>query len=163
MSSSKDYDRLEPGFALVAALDGIPVLQDPDGNPKVAALQPKKDWRAPFVFYIPDEDSEELALDGPTGLQSWSAAVHFVAGTYRGLQLLCQRAKRALFEMQGNIYRTSETETDDDPGVNGIILVETVNMEASSPDLVEMEVGYYRRVYTVRIDYQTEEVWHSED
>ena len=49
-----------------------------------------KNWKAPFIFYIPTEDSEEETLAGPSGLQSFTAQVHFVAGTHRGLQLLCQ-------------------------------------------------------------------------
>ena len=35
-------------------------------------------------------------------------------------------------------------------------------MQQSSPDLYEAEVGYYRRMYTVRIDYQTEEVFEND-
>lgn len=161
MSTELDYDRMDPTFALVQALDTVPVLQDVNGKPKVAALQPRKEWKAPFVFYIPDEDSEERALDGPTGLQSFTAALHFVAGTYRGLQLLCQRAKKALREMPGNVYETPDTDTE--VGLRGIILVEDVDLQQSSPDLVEMEVGYYRRIYTIRIDYQTEEVEGNND
>ena len=97
----EDYDRMSPEFALKAALATVPVIADPaEGEPKVSALQPKKDWKPPFTFYVPTEDSEEEALDGLTGLQSFAAAIHCVAGTYRGLQLLCVRVKKALKEMR---------------------------------------------------------------
>lgn len=155
---SKTYDRMCPEFALVDALGSVPVIADPDGgDPKVAALQPRKNWKAPFVFYIPTEDSEEETLAGPSGLQSFTAQVHFVAGTHRGLQLLCQRAKKAVKAMRGQVYATPAEDPDEGP--KGSVLIEAVDMEQSSPDLLEMEVGLYRRIYTVRLDYQTEEVF----
>ena len=85
--------RLSPEFALTAAMRTVAVLTDPDSNEvKFSALQPKKDWAPPFAFYIPTEDSEEMDLNGPAGLQHFTAQVHFVGGTHRGMQLLCQRA-----------------------------------------------------------------------
>ena len=151
--------RMSPEFALVEALRTVPVLADPNGGePKVAALQPKKDWRAPFVFYIPTEDSEERDLDGPCGLQHFAATLHCVGGTHRGMQLLCQRCKKALREMRGAVYRTPADE-DEDP--RGAVLIEDLAVEQSSPDLYEAEVGLYRRIYTVRIHYQTEETYEE--
>ena len=35
-------------------------------------------------------------------------------------------------------------------------------MEQSSPDLYDTDPRLFRRVYTVRIDYQTEEVYDEE-
>lgn len=155
-------ERMTPEFALTAALDTVPVLKDADGNAKVAALQPRRDWRPPFVFYIPTTDEEEKALDGLTGLQDFAANLHCVAGTHRGLLLLCQRVKKALQEMTGWVYVASDLDPGDD-GLNGRVLIEDISMEQSSPDLVEMDVGYYRRIYTVRIQYQTEEVPENDD
>ncbi|MCR5136093.1 MAG: hypothetical protein K6C12_03210 [Oscillospiraceae bacterium] len=160
--STRSYDRMSPEFALVEALRTVPALQDPDGGePKVAAMQPKKSWRAPFVFYIPQEDSEERALDGPTGLQSFAATLHCVGGTHRGLQLLCQRCRKALREMPGSVYSTPEEDTGEGP--KGRILVEDLDLEQGSPDLYEAEVSLYRRIYTVRIHFQTEEVYEDEE
>lgn len=89
--SELSYDRMSPEFALVQALSTVPVIADPTGRePKVGALQPKKDWKAPYLFYIPTGDAEEEALDGSTGLQRFAATLHCVAGTHRGLLLLCQ-------------------------------------------------------------------------
>lgn len=160
--SETSYDRMSPEFALAQALGTVPVIADPaGGEPKVAALQPKKDWRAPFLFYIPSIDEEEEALDGDTGLQSWTGTVHCVGGTYKGMQLLCQRVKKAVREMRGAVYRTPEEETE--PCQKGVVLIEDANIFQSSPDLIETEVGLYRRIYTVRLDYQTEEVYENDD
>ena len=155
--AGESIDRLSPEFALVEALRTVPVLLDAGGEAKVAAMQPKKGWKPPFAFYIPTVDSEDEALDGPTGLQHFAAQLHFVGGTHRGMQLLCQRAKKALTAMQGAVYSTDPA--DGEPG--GSILAEAVNLQQVSADLYEAEVSYYRRVYTVQIDYQTEEV-HEE-
>lgn len=147
-----EYDRMSPEFALVAALETVPALRD-----RVTALQPKKDVRPPFAFYSSAEDDEEQALDGRTGLQQYSGTLHLVAGSFRGLQLLCARARLAVQEMQGEIYSTPEN--DDEAVPRGRILVETATMTQSSPDLFEANVGYYRRMYSVRLCYQTEEIF----
>lgn len=151
---SSDYDRLSPEFALVEAMDAVPLL-----GGKVSALQPKPSWEPPFVFYIPSEDEEEEALDGPTGLQSFSAELHCVAATYRSLQLMCQQIKKALRVMQGTVYSTPDN--DPDMGVKGRVLIERMTATQTSPDLIEMEVGFYRRIYRVDLEYQTEEVYEE--
>ena len=151
-----EFTRLSPEFALVAALETVPALKD-----RVSALQPMKGLRPPFAFYISDGDDEEQALDGLTGLQQFTGTVHLVAGTFRGLQLLSARARLAVQQMQGQLYSTPENDIEDVP--LGRILVEAAVMTQSSPDLYETEVGYYRRMYTVRLDYQTEEVINNDD
>ena len=151
--------RLSPEFALTAAMRTVAVLEDPASHEvKFAALQPKKDWKPPFAFYIPTEDEEDRDLNGPAGLQHFTAQLHLVGGTHRGMQLLCQRAKKAVRDMTGETY-SSET-----PGwPRGSILVEEARAAQSSPDLYDAGVGLYRRVYTVQIDYQTEEVYEDEE
>ena len=59
--------------------------------------------------------------------------------------------------MRGQVYATPAEDPDEGP--KGSVLIEAVDMVQSSPDLLEMEVGFYRRIYTVRLDYQTEEVF----
>ena len=149
-------EQMSPEFALVAALETVPGLLG-----KTNALQPKKGIKPPFAFYVSDTDDEEQALDGGTGLQRYTATVHLVSGSFRGLQLLCAWAKMAILEMRGRAYSTPENEPDD--VLRGRILVEDTGMTQSSPDLYETEVGYYRRMYTVRIDYQSEEVSFDDD
>lgn len=142
-----DGYQLSPEFALVAALEAVPALKC-----KTNALQPKKGVRPPFAFYVSDTDDEEQALDGGTGLKRYTATLHLVGETYLSLQTLCARTKVAIRAMRGATYETPE----DAPSAR--ILVEDTGMSQSSPDLFEAEVGYYRRMYTVRLDYQTEEV-----
>lgn len=144
---------LSPEFALVQALETVTELTD-----KVNVLQPKKGVRPPYAFYTSDTDDEEQALDGGTGLMRYTATLHLVSSSFRGLQLLCAKAKTAVMAMRRDTYTT---ENDSIPG--GQILVEDVGMTQSSPDLYETEVGYYRRMYSVRIDYQTEEVYADDD
>ena len=147
---------LSPEFALVQALETVPGLQN-----KTNALQPKKGVKPPFAFYASDTDDEEQALDGGTGLLRYTATLHLVESSFRGLQLLCAWARAAILAMRGGTYSTPENEPDDVP--RGSILVEDASLTQSSPDLYEAEVGYYRRMYSVRIDYQTEEVFTDED
>ena len=59
--------------------------------------------------------------------------------------------------MTGAVYSTPEE--DPDAGPKGSVLIEAASMEQSSPDLLEMDVGLYRRMYNVRLEYQTEEVF----
>ena len=87
--------------------------------------------------------------------------LHLVGETYLGLHLLCARAKMAILDMRGATYTTPENDADD--ALQGQILVEDTGMTQSSPDLYETEVGYYRRMYTIRLDYQTEEVFADDD
>ena len=147
---------LSPEFALVQALETIPLLQG-----RINALQPKKGIRPPFAFYVSDADDEDQALDGGTGLKRNTATLHLVGETYLGLHLLCARAKMAILDMRGATYTTPENDADD--ALQGQILVEDTGMTQSSPDLSETEVGYYRRMYTIRLDYQTEEVFADDD
>ncbi len=147
---------MSPEYALVQVLETVPGLLG-----KTNALQPKKGVKPPFAFYVSDTDEEEQALDGETGLQSYSATLHLVSGSFRGLQLLCAWTKAAIRAMRGVTYSTPENEPD--TVLRGTILVENASMTQSSPDLYEAEVGYYRRMYNVRIDYQTEEVITNDD
>ena len=148
-------EQISPEFALVQALETVPGFQD-----KTNALQPKKGVKPPFAFYVSSTDDEEQALDGGTGLMRYTATVHLVSGSFRGLQLLCAWARSAVLAMRGATYSTPADEPDD--VLRGRILVEDTGMQQSSPDLYEAEVGYYRRMYNVRIDYQTEEVFEHD-
>lgn len=147
---------LSPEFALVQALETVTELTD-----KVNVLQPKKGVHPPFAFYASNTDDEEQALDGGTGLMRYTATLHLVSSSFRGLQLLCARARMAILAMRGGTFSTSEN--DDNAVLRGRILVEDAIMTQSSPDLYETEVGYYRRMYTARIDYQIEEVLTDDD
>lgn len=144
--------RLSPEFALVEAVETVPALRG-----KVSALQPPNKAAPPLAFYVPTADSEDEDFDGPTQLQHFTGTLHFVAKSAGQLFALCSLTKRAVAEMTGSVYSTTE---EGDP--RGRILVERTRMEQSSPDLYENEVGLFRRMYTVQLDYQTEEVCDEE-
>jgi len=148
--------QLTPEFALVQVLETVPGMKG-----RITALQPKKGVKPPFAFYVSNTDDEVQALDGGTGLQSYTATLHLVSDTFHGLQLLCAWAKKVIRDMKGASYWTPENAPED--VLQGQILVEDANVAQSSPDLYEAEVCYYRRMYTVRIDYQTEEVLVDDD
>lgn len=146
---------MSPEFAMVQMLEAVPRLQG-----KINALQPKKGVKPPFAFYVSDTDDEEQALDGGTGLQRYTATLHLVGESFRSLQILAAFTNVAIRAMRGATYSTPADEPDD--VLRGRILVEDTGMQQSSPDLYEAEVGYYRRMYNVRIDYQTEEVFEHD-
>ncbi len=92
-----------------------------------------------FVIYLQNTQSEEDALDGPTGLLSASFEVNAVAKTYAAMVVLAAQVQGALRSMQGKTYDN--------------LLVERVTLRAS-PDLKETEVGLWRRLYMADIKYQ---------
>jgi len=143
---------LTPEFALVEAVETVPALRG-----KVTAMQPPNKTAPPFAFYTPTADSEEEDLDGPTELQHFTGVLHIVAASARQLFTLAALVKKAVAEMRGGVYSLDEGEEP-----KGRILVERSRMEQSSPDLYESEVGLFRRMYTVQMDYQTEEVCDEE-
>ncbi len=147
---------MSPEFALAAAMEAAPSLAG-----KVSAMQPKKDAAPPFAFYVPTEDREEETLDGPSGLQRFSASLHIVAAGHRSLQLVAAQVKQAVTGMRGRVYRTPAE--DEAAGLKGAVLIEYAELAQSSPDLYEAEVGLYRRMYHVRLDYQTEEINDDEE
>lgn len=99
-----------------------------------------KNAAAPFGLYRRSAESEEDALDGPTGLMSADFEISIVAATYEQLSAYCMAARAALLELRG-VER------------NGL-LIESVTVRQASPDLEETEVNLYRRVYILHIDYQ---------
>lgn len=153
-----NYSRMSPEFALTAALETVEALTG-----KVWPMQPKPDARPAFAWYIPTGDEEERDLAGPCGLQEWTGQLHLVTSRQQRLSLLCRQVQEALYSLQGTEAETPETGNGVEEGPQGRILIEEVRIEQASPDLYETEVGYYRRVYNVWIDYQTEEIFDDEE
>lgn len=99
-----------------------------------------KNATPPFVFYSSQTDDEDYALDGCTGLHTAAFAVHCVSVSYAQLVALCGLVRSALHNLQG------ET-------LNGIVF-EHITVRQASPDIKEKEVNFYRRMYTLQINYQ---------
>ena len=107
---------------------------------KLYPISALKNAAAPFGFFRRSIESEENALDGPTGLMSADFEISIVAATYEQLSAYCMAARAALLELRG-VER------------NGL-LIESVTVRQASPDLEETEVNLYSRVYMLHIDYQ---------
>lgn len=150
---------LTPDGVMVDALEAITALKK-----QIWPMQPRKNAKPPFCFYLQISDDEDEALDAMTGLQHTSYQLHAVAGSYRSLDILCGRIKAAIRAMTGRAWARPDTAVCDlavcdkaaaDVGAGGL-LVEDAQAEQVSPDLYDDDVGFFRRVYQVDIDYQTE-------
>lgn len=154
-------ERLTPDFVMVEELESLDGLSE-----SVWPLQPQKNAEPPFVFYIQDSDDEDEALDGQTGLQHTRFKLHVVVGPgeYRRLAILGSMIKARLSRLQGQAWERSDTGIvgltvvgDAMPQVPGDrLFIERVHVAQASPDLFETDVGFYRRIYDVEFDYQTE-------
>lgn len=107
---------------------------------KVFPLEGLKNAAAPFSFYLRMTGDEEDALDGPTGLQSATFEINFVARTYAELIALAGAARPVLLALQGTAHED--------------LFIERVVIRQTSPDLKEKEVNLYRRMYVLQMNYQ---------
>lgn len=129
---------MDPERAVTMALEALPGLAG-----RVFPLEVLKNVPAPFVFYVPQEDHEEDALDGLTGLCSAAIEIHCVAGTYAQLVTLAGAVRPALRALQG-------FEQDG-------LCIQRATVRRASPDLKEREVNLYRRMYLLQLHYLKEE------
>ena len=129
---------MTPDQLIKTALETIDVLSG-----KVYPMEGLKNAAAPFVFYLQMAEDEDHSLDGLTGLLSASYEINCVAKTYASLVWLAGATRPALQALQGT--------THDD------LVIERVTIRQASPDLKEMEVNLYRRMYVLTVDYQKEE------
>ncbi len=128
---------MTPDVVIKEALETIAGLAG-----QVYPLEALKNASDRFVFYAQQEESEEDALDGPTGLLSSAYEIHCVAKTYASLVSLSGAVRLALRALQGTTH--------------GDLLIEQATVRQASPDLKEREVDLYRRMYVLRINYQME-------
>ena len=93
-----------------------------------------------FAFYRVRTWSEEDVLEGGTGLETAEVEIHIVAGSYTAMTATAALAAAAVKGLRG-------VQT-------GGVYIERVRVSQQSPDLKEMEVNKFRRMYVLRIDYQ---------
>ena len=137
-----------------------------------------KDLKAIYSCPIPGKVYELYAkvffdLTGITAIHSWIHDFLFEPERHHSNQILLRArllsyykdagsgAKAAILGMRKSTY--SAPTVDGVDALDGRIFVEDAHMTQSSPDLYETEVGYYRRMCSVRIDFQTEEVISNDD
>ena len=123
---------------IIEALETITALSD-----KVYHAEALKNAAAPFAFWRQTAEEEEQALDGYTGLLSGGLDVHIVARNLQSLNSLSVAVRSVLIALQGQ-------------EISGF-LYEKISVRMSSPVLHEREVGMFRKVYSVSIEYQIQE------
>ena len=99
-----------------------------------------KNASAPFVFWKQDSEETEQALSGYTDLETAGYEIHMVARKLEQLDPIARAVRAALIALQG-------TEKDG-------ILYEQVTIRQTSPEINEKEVGLFRKVYYITVNYQ---------
>lgn len=93
-----------------------------------------------FAFYRIRSWNEEDALGGGTGLETAEVEIHIVAESYAAMTATAALAANAVKALRGIQA--------------GGAYIERVRISQQSPDLKEMSINKFRRMYVLRIDYQ---------
>ena len=99
-----------------------------------------KNATPPFAFWLQDEEDAEEDLSGYTELQNAAFELHFCARKLETLEPITRAAKKAILSLQGKT-------------LDGV-LYERILIRQSSPLITEKEVGLYRKVYRISVNYQ---------
>lgn len=124
--------------AMVAALEGIEGMAQ-----RVCPVIDIHKSTGPLIVYDPRRETEERSMDGRAGLLYAEMQLHVLHNTYMKMRQLSEKAKAALQAMEG--LRKAP------------LLVEAVEVELATPDLLEGKVELFRRTYDVKIHYQIKE------
>lgn len=93
-----------------------------------------------FAFYRIRSWSEADALGGGTGLETAEVEIHIVAESYAAMTATAALAANAVKALRGIQA--------------GDAYIERARISQQSPDLKEMSINKFRRMYVLRIDYQ---------
>lgn len=93
-----------------------------------------------FAFYCIRSWDEEDALGGGTGLETAEVKIHIVAESYAAMTATAALAANAVKALRGIQA--------------GGAYIERVRISQQSPDLKEVSINKFRRMYVLRIDYQ---------
>lgn len=121
--------------AILDAVKGIPALED-----RVFHAEALKNASPPFAFWLQTSESTEQALDGYTALENASYELHLCARKLESLDPMVRAVRSAVIAIQG-------TETDR-------VLYERIDFRQITPEINEKEVGLFRKVYQISVDYQ---------
>lgn len=131
-------DRLLLEETLVAALEAVEGLSD-----RVCPILDIQKSTGPLAVFEQQDESEENAIDGLTGLCTAVYLVHAMHGTYTKMRLLSERIKHAIQTMR----RYADVS----------LCIEDVTINMASPDIYEDRVRLFRRTYKITIHYQIKE------
>ena len=131
-------DRLLLEETLVAALEAVEGLSD-----RVCPILDIQKSTGPLAVFEQQDESEDNAIDGQTGLCTAVYLVHAMHGTYTKMRLLAEQIKNAM----QNMRRYADAS----------LCIEDVAISMASPDIYEDRVRLFRRTYKVTIHYQIKE------
>lgn len=123
---------------LVAALEAVEGLSD-----RVCPILDIQKNTGPLAVFEQQDESEENAIDGLTGLCTAVYMVHAMHGTYTKMRLLAERIKNAIQTMR----RYADVS----------LCIEEITILMASPDIYEDRVRLFRRTYKIIIHYQIKE------
>ena len=131
-------DRLLLEETLVAALEVVEGLSG-----RVCPIVDIQKSTGPLAVFEQQDESEDNAIDGLTGLCTAVYFVHAMHGTYTKMRLLAEQIKDAI----QNLRRHADVS----------LCIEDVTISMASPDIYEDRVRLYRRTYKVTIHFQIKE------
>ena len=123
---------------LVAALEAVDGLAD-----RVCPIQDIQKSTGPLAVFEQQEETEETALDGLTGLETAVYIIHAMHGTYEKMRLLAEQIKNTMKALRQH--------------AEGSLFIEDVAVALASKDIYEGRVQLFRRAYKVTIQYQIKE------
>lgn len=123
-----------PEQSIKTALEGVKGLRG-----HVYAAEALRDEPL-FAFYRVRSWSEEDTLDGGTGLEAAEVEIHIVAESYAAMTATAALAASAVKALRGIQA--------------GGAYIERARISQQSPDLKEMSINKFRRMFVLRIDYQ---------
>lgn len=133
---------MEKGLLLEETL--VAVLQAVDGlSGRVCPVQDIQKSSGPLAVFEQQDEAEENAVDGLTGLCSAVYTIHALHGTYEKMRLLAEQIKKAVQTLRQSVKDS--------------LYIEEVTVKLGSPDIYEDRVQLFRRTYKVTIQYQIKE------
>lgn len=122
----------------------VAVLEAVDGlSGRVCPIQDIQKSTGPLAVFEQQEESEDNAIDGLTGLCTAMYKVHAMHGTYTKMRLLAEQIKKAIQSLRQHMEAP--------------LYIEEVTITMASPDIYEDRVRLFRRTYKVTIQYQIKE------
>lgn len=131
-------DRLLLEETLVAALEAVEGLSG-----RVCPILDIQKSTGPLAVFEQQDESEDDAIDGLTGLCTAVYKVHVMHGTYTKMRLLAEQTKKTIQALR--------------QCMEGSLCIEDVTISMASPDIYEDRVRLFRRTYKVTIHYQIKE------
>ena len=123
---------------LVASLQAIDGLSG-----RVCPIQDIQKSSGPLAVFDQQDETEDTAIDGLTGMNTAVYEIHAMHGTYEKMRLLAEQIKNTIQALRQY--------------AEGSLYIEEVSVKLASRDIYEDRVQLFRRTYKVTIQYQIKE------